>query len=144
MNRILVIEDNDGEQPQETATFLSACGYPVAQAANRDEAMGLVAQQSLVPSLVLLELNMPRLGSLEILRWLRARPELSEVPVLLVTPLRSVELSPHVTAVLRRPFRPEHLMAVVEALCGKSPVGRAEAASRARQLRMGGPSTKPV
>jgi len=143
MNRILVIED-DQDLPQETAPFLISCGYPVAEAAHADQAKALIAQQGLVPSLVILELNVPRIGGLDLLRWLRARPELGEVPVLIVTSLRSVELPPQVTAVLRQPYRPEHLLAIVDALCGKSPVGRAEAQSRARQLRMGGPGAKNV
>lgn len=143
MNRILVVED-DAELPQETAPFLLSCGYPVAQGRGPDQAMALIAQQGLVPSLVILELDRPRIGRLDLLRWLRARPELVEVPVLIVTSLRSVELPPQVTAVLRKPCRPEHLLAIVDALCGKSPVGRAEAQSRARRLRMGGAGAKNV
>ena len=38
-----------------------------------------------VPMLVLLDLKMPRLSGLEVLTWLQGRPELTQVPVVVLT-----------------------------------------------------------
>ena len=38
-----------------------------------------------VPSLVLLDLKLPRVPGLEVLRWIRARPELQTLPVVILT-----------------------------------------------------------
>jgi CheY-like chemotaxis protein len=87
---------------------------------------------------------MPKVSGLEFFKWVKARPELADVPVLMVTALAHLELPQQVTAVLRKPYRPDRLLAVVDGLCGNSMVGKAEAALRARRLRMGGTSQKLV
>jgi len=38
-----------------------------------------------VPALVLLDLKMPRLSGLEVLTWLQSRPELAQIPVVVLT-----------------------------------------------------------
>lgn len=142
MNRILVVED-EPELRAATAAFLRDSGYPIVTAADAVEAMRLIVEQRLVPSLVLLDLVTLKTSGMDFFQWLKARPEMADVPVLIATGARTVELPPQVTAVLRKPYRPDRLLAVVDALCGNSPVGRAEAALRARTLRMGGPGAKP-
>ena len=115
----------------------------LAKARTAADGMRLIVEQRLAPSLVLVD-SVPPDASAGFFRWLRARPELADVPLLVVTTLATIELQPQITAVLRKPCRPDRLLAIVDALCGNSLVGRAEAALRARRLRMGGTTSKIV
>lgn len=142
MNRILIVED-EPEQRLATSEVLADAGYPLAKARTAADAMRLIVEQRLAPSLVLVD-SVPPDASAGFFQWLRARPELADVPLLVVTTLATIELQPQITAVLRKPCRSDRLLAIVDALCGNSQVGRAEAALRARRLRMGGTTSKIV
>jgi CheY-like chemotaxis protein len=60
----------DGEQ---------AIAYLSGQGAYRDQA------QHQIPSLILLDLKMPRATGFEILRWIRQHPELNQLPVIVLS-----------------------------------------------------------
>jgi class 3 adenylate cyclase len=62
---------------------LESRGYQVATAADGLEA--LQRMRELEPDLVLLDVSMPRLGGIEVVRTMRADPALSATPVILVT-----------------------------------------------------------
>lgn len=62
-----VITVGDGE---EARSYLERAASPAEGAADP------------FPSLILLDLKMPRATGLELLRWIRSRPELADVPVL--------------------------------------------------------------
>jgi CheY-like chemotaxis protein len=140
-NPILVVDD-EPELRNTLGDLLRDAGYPVVVAKGRADAARLLSSERLVPSLLLLDLLLPVLSGNELFARMQTRPELAELPVLVMTASRTVELPKQVTAVLRKPYRADRLLAVVDGLCGRSPIGRAEAALRARELRMGGASVK--
>lgn len=47
--------------------------------------------ESTLPALVLLDLRMPRISGIEILRWIRTQPLLARIPVVLMTGIRDDE-----------------------------------------------------
>ena len=47
-----------------------------------------------LPVLILLDLEMPRLGGMELLQWLRTQPDLKHLPVIILT---SSTFAPHLT-----------------------------------------------
>lgn len=82
MAKILLVEDE--LHIGEMITFkLTNAGHQVVRAWNGEEALDLAARE--LPDLVLLDVMMPVLGGLEVLRRLKADPALQRVPVMLVT-----------------------------------------------------------
>jgi DNA-binding response OmpR family regulator len=79
---VLVVEDDPSVRGL-LQTLLSAEGYDVVTAS--DGLAGLVKATSSKPSLVLLDLMMPDLGGVRVLEEMREDPELSDVPVIVVT-----------------------------------------------------------
>ena len=80
--KILVVEDDPSVRGL-LQTLLSAEGYDVATAS--DGLAGLVKATSSPPALVLLDLMMPDLGGVRVLEEMRDDPELSDIPVIVVT-----------------------------------------------------------
>jgi DNA-binding response OmpR family regulator len=80
--KILVVEDDPSVRGL-LQTLLSAEGYDVATAS--DGLAGLVKATSSPPALVLLDLMMPDLGGVRVLEEMRDDPDLSDIPVIVVT-----------------------------------------------------------
>jgi DNA-binding response OmpR family regulator len=79
---VLVMEDDPSVRGL-LQTLLAAEGYDVTTAS--DGLAGLVAASARPPALVLLDLVMPDLGGLRVLEELKKDPQLSAVPVIVVT-----------------------------------------------------------
>jgi signal transduction histidine kinase len=117
--RLLVVDD---EQPirELVRTSLLRAGYQeVATAASAAE--GVAAALELVPDLVLLDIHMPAGSGLTVLGQLRDDPDLSEVPVLIMTGAGTPE---NITAALE--------LGAVDIV--HKPVSRAELLLRVRNL----------
>ena len=65
------------------ATVLTARGYRVAEAGDGEEAIEVILREN--PGLVLLDLELPRLNGLSVLRRLRNELKKIEVPVVVIT-----------------------------------------------------------
>ncbi|HEX8731500.1 MAG TPA: response regulator transcription factor [Ktedonobacterales bacterium] len=79
---ILVVEDDD-DLRSTLAYNLNAEGYETLVAADGVAALEIARRQPL--ALVLLDVMLPRLDGLDVLRQLRARPETASLPVLMLT-----------------------------------------------------------
>jgi PAS domain S-box-containing protein len=93
---------------------LAAAGLDSVSAASGGEALALL--EGTIPSLVLLDLVMPDPDGYAVLRHIRARPQLAEVPVLVLTGLDSDDEIQRVFAsgaddYVHKPFRPAELIA---------------------------------
>ena len=80
--KVLVVEDDPSVRGL-LHTLLTGEGYDVATAS--DGLAGLVKASSERPALILLDLMMPDLGGVRVLEELRSDPDLSGVPVVVVT-----------------------------------------------------------
>jgi phosphoribosyl 1,2-cyclic phosphodiesterase/CheY-like chemotaxis protein len=78
---VLVVDDDPNIHLLAEAAL--AKDYDVAVAADGEECM--TALQSSRPDMVVLDLNMPNLGGLEVLRRLRSDPDLRSLPVVVLT-----------------------------------------------------------
>lgn len=64
---------------------------PILHASNGEEAiaelqrLAAAASGDSLPSLVLLDIKMPRLDGFEVLKWLKSRPELSGIPAVILS-----------------------------------------------------------
>lgn len=120
--RVLVMEDDPSVRGL-LQTLLAAEGYDVATAS--DGLAGLVSASTQPPALVLLDLVMPDLGGRRVLEELKNDPQLSSVPVIVVT--GQVEAIPQLRAelgddcVFLKPFGVTELLSRVADLTRNNP-----------------------
>lgn len=80
--RILLIEDDEGIA--ELYRFrLANDGYTVEVAGDGEE--GLTRARATIPDLIFLDLRLPTMSGLDVLRRIRADPETAAIPVVVVT-----------------------------------------------------------
>jgi len=79
---ILVVED-EADAAEMFAEMMRVSGYRVLKATNSTLAMELIAKEK--PSAVILDIMMPDISGLDILNFMRKEPELSQIPVVVVS-----------------------------------------------------------
>ncbi|HEY8279294.1 MAG TPA: response regulator [Bdellovibrionota bacterium] len=111
---VLVVED-DSDVRSSLGEFLSEEGYHVETAANGKEA--LLQLEKHKPGLVLLDLMMPVMNGWEFLEHKNKTPELSDVPVLVLSAVPGKPYVPGALACLKKPIDLQRLMDFVELYC---------------------------
>jgi CheY-like chemotaxis protein len=76
---ILIAEDNEDSRLM-LRTFVESLGHRVTEAKNGRDAVEAV--RLLRPDLILMDLNMPVLDGAAAVRYLRAQPDLRDIPIL--------------------------------------------------------------
>jgi CheY-like chemotaxis protein len=108
---ILVVDD-DRATRETISELLRDRGYDVTVAANGEQALMVCRSQS-NPDLILLDLQMPVMDGIEFTRQKNNDPELSHVPVCVMTSFRdSVPIPRGVSVVLRKPLGSTDLISV--------------------------------
>ncbi|MBC7939980.1 MAG: response regulator [Chitinophagaceae bacterium] len=86
---ILLVEDNPMDVDLTRRAFASRkLANPLEVARDGQEALDIIARWDSghpVPAVVLLDINLPKVGGLEVLRRLRAHPRFGQVPVVVLT-----------------------------------------------------------
>ena len=87
---ILLVEDNPGDvELTEDALCRSKVAVKVSVVSDGEDAMEFLRrpreQNDAGPDLVLLDLNLPRKDGMEVLREMRADPDLKHIPVVILT-----------------------------------------------------------
>ena len=138
--QILVVED-ERDIAALVAYHLTKEGFRVRTVGSGDDAMASMRSER--PDLVVLDLMLPGFSGLEILEEMRRRPELSEVPVVVLTArreeadrIRGLELG--ADDYLTKPFSPQELVLRIGAVLRR--VQAPPVAGTGRVLR-GGPVT---
>ena len=112
--KVLVVED-DEELRSIVAGILEEAGYGVLSASNGHEALQLLVNGDLTPSLILLDLRMPIMDGWEFARVVRYYHRLADIPIVVIsTPSLGAKWHPTVDGVLPKPFSPRALIAEVE------------------------------
>jgi CheY-like chemotaxis protein len=112
---VLIVDDDEGIRDALSET-LSDEGFPVATAANGQEAIDWLRERRPPSCVVLLDLMMPVMDGAGFLRAKQADPVLSAIPVLVVTaagPALRVDRTPDVKDAISKPFELPHLMAAI-------------------------------
>lgn len=114
----LLVADDDEDIRAYLEIALSLAGYDVVLARDGVEALELAVASP--PDLVMLDIMMPRMDGLEVLRRLREDVRTSHLPVLLVTARVQRDdtlegLAAGADDYVRKPFDPEVLLARIEA-----------------------------
>lgn len=112
---IVFVADDNVAILQGLERALSARGYRVRTAEDGEAVMALLRDSGEEPDLLLLDVMMPRLGGLEVLRAVRADARWCDVPVVLITATRDESLAAMARAVgvvdlLPKPFRLDELL----------------------------------
>jgi len=135
VTRILIVDDSPTIRRMVRAALTGLRGLTF-----REAGTGLDAIESLVVApvdLIVLDLNMPDMHGLEVLRFVRAQEAFKTLPIVVLTtrgdePSRQAALASGATLFLTKPFSPHALASDVAALLG---VGSASA-----QTSLGKPS----
>jgi CheY-like chemotaxis protein len=111
---ILVVED-DAPLRHFYQHMLSAAGYAVVAVEDGVDALRRI-DAGLTPSVVVLDLGLPRLNGFDVHSELMARPDTHHIPIIVVTGLDDQRgFSDHAFAcVLRKPVSPEQILDSVE------------------------------
>ncbi len=83
-DRRLLIVDDDSDIREVLMSILEAQGYEVAGAADGLEALERLAKGP-PPSLIILDLMMPRMNGVQLLERMRAMPRFADIPVLVLS-----------------------------------------------------------
>ena len=83
---ILLVEDNMIEimKIRRTITLLNL-NHKVIEAKNAEEALLLLQNSSIIPDIILLDLNMPKISGIEFLSVLKRCKKLSYIPTIILT-----------------------------------------------------------
>jgi two-component system chemotaxis response regulator CheY len=127
---ILVVDDSKVMREMVIACLRAEPSLTFAQAASGLEAIERLSLGAF--ALVVLDLNMPDIGGVEVLEFVRGQGPLVALPILVLT-TRGDEVSRHkvmaagASAYMTKPFTPEGLLAQVRALLGEQQVAGAGA-----------------
>ncbi|MFD5467380.1 response regulator transcription factor [Kitasatospora sp. NPDC127059] len=126
-SRVLVVDD-DPTVAEVVAGYLTRAGHQVDRAA--DGPAGLALARSARPDLLVLDLMLPGIDGLEILRRLRADPDGAELPVVLLTAKgdetdRILGLELGADDYVTKPFSPRELVLRVQSVLRRSRAGAA-------------------
>ena len=79
---VLIVEDNELNMKLFN-DLLEANGYSVLQARNGHEAMD--AARANLPDLVLMDIQLPEISGLEIIKWMKEAEDLKHIPIVAIT-----------------------------------------------------------
>ncbi len=120
---ILVVDDSKVMRDMVVASLRGLEGSRFTQASSGLEA---IERLSLTPfDLVMLDLNMPDIGGLEVLEFVRSQDHLSTLPIIVVTTRgddtsRGRALAAGASKFMTKPFSPDDLLSEARALLGLS------------------------
>ena len=121
MRHTILVADDEAVLRALVRATLSSAGYDVLEAADGDEALELA--RSARPDLIVLDLMMPGKSGLDVLRELRADPELAATPVVMLTARtraadREAAAEAGADRFLAKPFSPRELVRIVADVLG--------------------------
>ena len=125
--KILHVEDDASLQRLVRVVLEQVGGYAVQTVA--DGARALDIARASAPHLVLLDVDLPGMNGVAVLRAMRASAELREVPVVFLTAVADGQLreecdSLGISDILVKPFRPRLLVQTVDRVLGSCADGR--------------------
>jgi two-component system chemotaxis response regulator CheY len=123
MTDVLVVDDSKVMRDMVVACLRARDGLRFTHAASGLEAIERLSLGAF--DLVVLDLNMPDIGGIEVVEFIRAQDKLRELPVLIVTTRgdessREQALRAGASAFMTKPFTPEGILGEVEGLLGSN------------------------
>jgi two-component system response regulator MprA len=109
---ILIVEDDTAIR-EALADGLAGEGFDVRVAEDGAKALELIEQK--IPSLILLDLMMPRMTGWQLMDEMRKSPDLHDIPVVIVTAARYAGSVPTGSPTFIKPLRLERLIQSIRA-----------------------------
>jgi two-component system, OmpR family, phosphate regulon response regulator PhoB len=128
--RVLVVEEHDDTR-EMLGVFFEYHGCRVIEARNGEQAISVAERDT--PHLILLDMKLPGMDGLAVARLMRARPKLSNVPIVATTANAAVQFRSEVFKagcdyVVVKPFEFKRLEEIVKSLIrAYSPIFRRQA-----------------
>jgi CheY-like chemotaxis protein len=125
MNRtILIVDDDDGIRRLIATTLEDVSGYRMSEAADGEQAVQRAREVQ--PSIVFLDIDMPRLDGIETCRRLKSEPSTADATIVMLTgdSDQDAELMARRAGAdlfLTKPFSPLHLLRLVDRLADRPP-----------------------
>ena len=121
MSRILIVDDSPTIRKMVRASLRPLDSFDFVEAANGLDAIEQVALGPV--ALMILDLNMPDLHGVDVLKFLRRHPSSRDVPVVVLTTRgddasREKAMAAGATHYMTKPFAPETLLAAARDLLG--------------------------
>lgn len=118
--KILFIED-ETDQVMVIQARLEANGYDVVSAADGEEGLKKVYEEK--PDLILLDLVIPKLDGFEVCKKIKADPQVSNIPVMIITAVGMKDLDRlchemHADDFVKKPYEATDFMQKVKKLIG--------------------------
>jgi two-component system response regulator MtrA len=116
---LVLVADDDEDIVALVSAVLSRAGFDIVQASDGAQALELVRTQRV--RLAVLDVSMPELDGMEVLRFVRADPQTADLPVILLS-ARAQETDVRVgyaegaSKYVRKPFSPRELVVIVREL----------------------------
>lgn len=117
---VLVVED-DRDTRQLLALTFKAAGFQAITVGDGVEALQVL--ETMTPTLIVLDLGLPRIDGRDVAREVTSRAETRDVPILVVTGSEPSDLPP-VACVLHKPVLPEIVLETAEECLRRRPVQR--------------------
>lgn len=126
MKNVLVVDDSKVMRDMITACLRPEPGLSFTHAGSGLEAIEKLSLERY--ALVVLDLNMPDIGGVEVLEFVRSQDQLRRLPIMVVTTRgdeesRSRALAAGADRFLTKPFAPEAILAEARALLGAGAPG---------------------
>jgi two-component system chemotaxis response regulator CheY len=117
--KILIIDDSATVR-QQVRSALAPAGFEIVEATDGVEGLETISTRADLAA-VLCDVNMPRMGGLQMLELAKAQGRLGGLPVVMLTTEGQPELVQQAKAVgakgwIVKPFKPEHLVATMRKL----------------------------
>lgn len=114
---VLVVDDSPTMRMLISFALGKYWGCDIRQAGNGVEALQCTAQKA--PDLMVVDINMPEMNGLELIRAVRSDPITANVPIVVITTEGSDEdirrgMQAGATEYLVKPFQPQKLHAIVD------------------------------
>jgi two-component system chemotaxis response regulator CheY len=121
---VLIVDDSKVIRDMVTACLRPNPGLAVTQASSGLEAIEQLSLRHF--DVVVLDLNMPDIGGVEVLEFVRGQDKLRSLPIIIVTTRgdessRTQALAAGATRYLTKPFTPEAILGEVNALLEATP-----------------------
>jgi len=122
MKKILVVDDSSLDRKLLVRTLMkSGIAQEILQAENGEQAMEILAVSYSEICLVLLDWQMPKISGVELMAGMVKIPELSKLPIIMVTASGSDEnkrmahqVNPNLAGYMVKPYKPEELLAAIK------------------------------
>ena len=121
MSKILIVDD-DKQITFFLEKLLSIEGYETTSI--NESSKAIEAANSINPDLFILDLMMPEPNGFELCRMLRANPNFSQTPIVIITAMddsdsKAIAFLAGANDYIMKPFRPDELAQRMKALIGK-------------------------